>query len=73
MLVANDDIKHGSAGAEFNSIAASIHLNTGPFLKGALEASNNAIMSSLYRENFRSCRVVYRIMQMQVPLELTRF
>ena len=58
MLVANDGIKHGSAGAEFNSIAASIDLNAVPFLRGALEASNNDITSSLYRENFRSRRAV---------------
>jgi len=53
MLVANDDAEE-----ELDSVAASIDLHAIPFFKGAIEASNDDIVSSLYRENSRSRRAV---------------
>eukprot|EP00553_Chaetoceros_curvisetus_P009394 CAMPEP_0204621040 /NCGR_PEP_ID=MMETSP0717-20131115/6891_1 /ASSEMBLY_ACC=CAM_ASM_000666 /TAXON_ID=230516 /ORGANISM="Chaetoceros curvisetus" /LENGTH=298 /DNA_ID=CAMNT_0051635373 /DNA_START=1 /DNA_END=897 /DNA_ORIENTATION=+ len=53
MLVANDESEE-----EFDSISASLDLKSIPFLKGAVEASNDKITSSLHRENFRARRAV---------------
>lgn len=53
MLIANDTCRD-----ELDSISAIVDLNAVPFFRGALEAATNGIVSSLFRENFRSRRAV---------------
>jgi len=52
MLVAND------SDSSLPSIGAVLNLNSIPFLKGAVEASSKGIVSSLFRDNFRSRRAI---------------
>ena len=57
MLVANDNAQDEAA-KSMDCISAKLYIDQIPFLEGGLEAVKNGIVSSLYRENFRSRRAV---------------
>lgn len=57
MLVANDEAKDGD-GQPLDKIAATLYVDQIPFLRGGEAAVKDGIVSSLYRENFRSRRSI---------------
>lgn len=57
MLISNDDAKN-EIGVPMDRIAATLFIDQIPYLQGGLEAVQDGILSSLYRENFRSRRAV---------------
>ena len=57
MLVSNNDAKD-DMGNPLEKISATLFMDQIPFLKGGEEAVKNGIVSSLYRENFKSRRAI---------------